>query len=559
MRFNLPVTLQEHTVPAGVSIVSKTDLRGIITYANDAFVDISGYRRDELIGQPHNLLRHPDMPAQAFAHMWEVLEQGNPWKGIVKNRTRDGGFYWVKAVVVPIRKDDKTIGYMSVREAASPEEILAAEALYRELNHSGEAIKGNVLHRLMTIRTGFFLGSLFVIFLMIMGGILGIGGLMLSNTTVETLYTSRIDPLTKASQLDAEAQQLRNDLMNHFGPNLHPAEDKGSPGKLQQVRQRMEGLLEELQHIPLAEADTAILKRVVREYGRLQQLVLLPLEGARAEGAGGDMPMPGLNGMQAYFDQLHLQLSAFQQSIQAASDRDYTEMRERNRLIWNIALAGIVIGILVVLVVGRFFLRDIVTPLQSAIVSFDRIAQGDLSGEVEVYGKGETGQLIRASAIMQMHLKVITDEIYLVAKGIQEHCSQLNGALFEISDHSEIQHDRLSQARSVLSDAQFFSRDLEQMLASLKALAVSPPEDEPGEVLSLIERIENSIRLQSFAFEDFLGRIEQISELVVDNRQDTQGAYAMSECLQSAADHLNELVSYFSGPPVAVPALVQPV
>ena len=556
MRFNLPVSQQEHVVPAGVSIVSKTDLRGIITYANDAFVDISGYRRDELIGQPHNLLRHPDMPAQAFAHMWETLEKGNPWKGIVKNRTRDGGFYWVKAVVVPIRKDDKTIGYMSVREAASPEEIQAAETLYRELNHSGEAIKGNVLHGLMTIRTGFFLGSLFVIFLMIMGGILGIGGLMLSNTTVETLYTSRIDPLTKASQLDAEVQQLRTDLVNHFGPSLHPTENRGSLGKLLLVRQRMEGLLEELQHIPLAEPDTAILKRVVREYGRLQQQVILPLERGRAEG-GGDLSVQSLSGIQDYFDQLHLQLSAFQHSIQAASDRDYTDMRERNRLIWNIALAGIVIGILVVLVVGRFFLRDIVTPLQTAIVSFDRIAQGDLSGEVEVYGKGETGQLIRASAIMQMHLKVITDEIYLVAKGIQEHCSQLNGALFEISDHSEIQHDRLSQARSVLSDAQFFSRDLEQMLTSLKALAVAPPQDEQGELPTLIERIENSIRLQSFAFDDFLGRIEQISELVVDNRQDTQGAYAMSECLQSAADHLNELVSYFSTPPVAGPALVR--
>src|SRR5574343_348263 len=130
MRQNMPVLDEEILVPAGVSLVSKTDLHGNITYANDAFINISGYSREELIGEPHNLVRHPDMPPQVFHHLWQTVKQGNPWKGIVKNRAKDGRFYWVKAVIVPIRKENQTIGYMSVREAVGPAETEPAAALY---------------------------------------------------------------------------------------------------------------------------------------------------------------------------------------------------------------------------------------------------------------------------------------------------------------------------------------------------------------------------------------------------------------------------------------------
>ena len=528
MRTNLPVSQEEHLVPPGIAIVSKTDLRGVITYANDAFVDISGYSREELIGQPHNLLRHPDMPPQAFAHMWATLKKGNPWKGIVKNRTRDGGFYWVKAVVVPVRKDNETIGYMSVRETASRDEIAAAERTYRKLAASGEPIKANPLHNLLTIKTGFLLGSLFVIFLMVMGGILGIGGLMLSNGTVETLYKNRIVTLIKIGQMDAEVRQITEATANG-----HPAVPLPPARTITIAR-----LLAELEGTPLPPSGQAMVHGLQAEFTQLNQLLNAAQE---ADPANGNAAAPLL---QASLGRLQNQLGELGRTVQAISDDDYMSMRERNLMIGKIALAGIVVGILAVLVVGHFFIRDIVTPLHAAIRSFDRIAQGDLTGEVEVFGKGETGQLIRASAVMQMHLKVITDEICLVAKGIQAHCGQLNRALFEISDHSEIQHDRLSQARSTLTETQSFSLELEQMLGRLHEAVQGGGAGEHA--AELVARIENAIRLQSFAFEDFLARVDQLAELVVDNRQDTQAAYAMSERLQDAAGHLNELVSYFS-------------
>lgn len=88
MRKNLPITTVETPFPKGRTLVSKTDLKGRITYCNDTFVELSGYSRDELIGEPHNLVRHPDMPAEAFADLWSTLKSGYPWRGLVKNRRR---------------------------------------------------------------------------------------------------------------------------------------------------------------------------------------------------------------------------------------------------------------------------------------------------------------------------------------------------------------------------------------------------------------------------------------------------------------------------------------
>ena len=138
MKTNLPVTQIEAPFPKGRYIVSRTDLKGAITYGNDTFVDISGFSRDELFGKNHNLVRHPDMPPHAFAWLWDTIKTGRPWRGVVKNRRKNGDHYWVEALVVPVRKNDQITGYMSVRTEPSRQQIADAEALYKKLN-AGEA------------------------------------------------------------------------------------------------------------------------------------------------------------------------------------------------------------------------------------------------------------------------------------------------------------------------------------------------------------------------------------------------------------------------------------
>ncbi|EER58142.1 putative PAS/PAC sensor protein, partial [Acidovorax delafieldii 2AN] len=133
MRVNLPVTQYEYDFPDTSMLVSTTDTKGIITHCNPAFIDASGFDHDELVGQPHNLIRHPDMPPQAFKDLWATVGRGHTWTGLVKNRRKDGGFYWVRANVTPIMENGKPRGYLSVRTKPGRAEVQLAESLYARL------------------------------------------------------------------------------------------------------------------------------------------------------------------------------------------------------------------------------------------------------------------------------------------------------------------------------------------------------------------------------------------------------------------------------------------
>ncbi len=130
MRVNMPVTQREHQLSEGAFIVSTTDLRGVITYVNEEFIRISGFSQEELIGQPHNLVRHPDMPPAAFEDLWRTVKSGKPWQGMVKNRCKSGDFYWVDASVTAIEEEGQTVGYVSIRSKPTATQIEEAERMY---------------------------------------------------------------------------------------------------------------------------------------------------------------------------------------------------------------------------------------------------------------------------------------------------------------------------------------------------------------------------------------------------------------------------------------------
>ena len=130
MRKNLPITQREVELRGDASIVSRTDTKGLIRYVNDEFIAISGFTESELLGQPHNIVRHPDMPVEAFADMWDSLKAGRPWTGMVKNRCKNGDHYWVKANATPVREGGAVTGYMSVRSKPLRREIDEAESAY---------------------------------------------------------------------------------------------------------------------------------------------------------------------------------------------------------------------------------------------------------------------------------------------------------------------------------------------------------------------------------------------------------------------------------------------
>jgi len=152
MRVNLPVSQNEYQFPGSETLLSTTDTSSHITYANAAFIRTSGFEKEDLMGQPHNIVRHPDMPVEAFADMWHSLKDGQSWRALVKNRRQDGDHYWVCANAAPMRRNGQVVGYLSVRTKPARAEVEATTKLYAQFKE-GRA-KGLAFHRGLIVRTG---------------------------------------------------------------------------------------------------------------------------------------------------------------------------------------------------------------------------------------------------------------------------------------------------------------------------------------------------------------------------------------------------------------------
>jgi len=152
MRINQPITQRAYDYPDDMTLMSTTDLESHLTYANAAFIEVSGFEREELMSQPHNMVRHPDMPVEAFADMWNTLKAGRSWSALVKNRRKNGDHYWVRANATPVIRQGQHVGYMSVRTKPSGAEIEQAERLYREFRE--QRARGLRFHQGLIVRRG---------------------------------------------------------------------------------------------------------------------------------------------------------------------------------------------------------------------------------------------------------------------------------------------------------------------------------------------------------------------------------------------------------------------
>ncbi|WP_249934325.1 PAS domain-containing protein [Escherichia coli] len=195
MRQNLPVTGRNLELPKDANILSTTSPQSHITYVNPDFIKISGFTEEELLGQPHNIVRHPDMPPAAFEHMWSTLKSGRSWMGLVKNRCKNGDHYWVSAYVTPIAKNGSIVEYQSVRTKPEPEQVLAAEKLYAQLR-SGKAARPK-------LAASFSVKILLLIWGSIISSAMAAG--MLTDTSISSLLLPGINAFTRCRSLTSIA------------------------------------------------------------------------------------------------------------------------------------------------------------------------------------------------------------------------------------------------------------------------------------------------------------------------------------------------------------------
>lgn len=216
MRQNLPVSSVEYPIKDGAAIISRTDLSGKIVECNEEFIEASGFSREELIGEQHNIVRHPDMPSEAFRDMWDTLHRGRPWGAVVKNRRKNGEYYWVRATATPLGDGS---GYMSVRVKPTPQEVAQAEALYARMKndksislHEGQVVQNGVLASLSRLFPKMGIAAR-IYLLNILGGLLfltvilvGLSGLGDARNTLKKVVEERTG-LHELAKIESELHE----------------------------------------------------------------------------------------------------------------------------------------------------------------------------------------------------------------------------------------------------------------------------------------------------------------------------------------------------------------
>ena len=240
MKINLPVTQHEVELQEHALIVSKTDLKGQITYINRDFLQISGFSEDELIGRSHNIVRHPDMPVEAFEDFWRALKGGRPWVGLVKNRCKNGDYYWVEAHAAPIVEDGKITGYLSVRRKAAQADIKTAEAAYALFRdgkagglmiRDGKVVKGGLVGAVrsglanLKVRNALLLAMTILTAIVLAQGYLGIANVGEAHDATENLYQKRLKPSVALADMAAVQSEARSQVMLAL---LHAPENPAS-------------------------------------------------------------------------------------------------------------------------------------------------------------------------------------------------------------------------------------------------------------------------------------------------------------------------------------------
>ena len=557
MKKNFPVTGQEKLVPEGVRLVSRTDIKGIVTFANDAFVEMCGFSRDELVGSSHNIVRHPEVPPVVFEDMWNTLKQGLPWRGLVKNRCKNGDHYWVDAHVVPVRKNGETIGYMSVRTRPSRDDIPKAEMLYAEAARTGSVpVQGNTRgwKRFLSVRNGAALGIVFVTLMMIAGGILGITGLTLSSQAMRGLYFEQMSPVQSIGRINflmadnrAKVALALRERGRGSGNGIVAPAVMAHMAALVRNKNEIDTLWSDYSKLERGAAERALADKYWSARQRYVDAGLTPARLAleRGDFRGAEQILSG--NIDPLYDEANNRASDLLRFLSDKARGNFTAVAERNDLIIFVAILGITGGCMIVLIAGIYFFRATVVPLQTSVVELERIAEGNLSGETDTSGYGEPGRVMTGVAIMQLHLKVMMDEIRQSAGSIREQCQRLNSTMMNLAQHSEEQHDRVYQtvdAASLSCEGLGKLADDAEQIMQLAEAAVAADGSDAG----LPQRAQDlvaAVRLEAFVMSDTVGQMNQVAALIVENRGDVQSAWAASQKLEQTARELDKLVKYF--------------
>lgn len=451
MKTNLPITQKNIPFPTGCYLVSRTDLKGTIVDCNDAFVEISGFDKKELVGSSHNIVRHPDMPPQAFEQMWRRLKKGYPWRGLVKNRCKNGDHYWVEAVVVPVRKDGEVTGYLSVRSAPKSHDVAAAEALYAKLKADPKRRPPGSDRGLAAIplRIKLWFATALSIVSLIAGTGIGMWGIQHSNQALGELHDEALVPSNLVSEVvlfmgenrSQIALSLQHEPTNPFA-KAHDHALTMHLEKIQANRHHIDELVNKLNNLSLDSAT----KQKISEWTMIRQRYV-------EEGIG-----PAFQALQKdnYLEANRILLEKvnpiYQQAFNVNRElmrhfEQYGESLHQNeqtnfeRIFW-LGTIGAIVSISLVLLINLWILRRLTQGMRNSQYVLAGIAEGDLSRFIDVSGRDEIGRMLCDLAVAQTRQKAVLERISRASHRIDGHVESLRHEMDLVQSQSHQQQGR---------------------------------------------------------------------------------------------------------------------
>jgi methyl-accepting chemotaxis protein len=419
MRTNLPVTNVEVKLDEQALIVSKTDLKGQITFINKDFIDISGFAEAELIGQPHNIVRHPDMPVEAYEDMWRDLKAGRPWTGVVKNRCKNGDHYWVLATATPIHENGQIKGYMSVRRKPTQRQIDDCEAAYRlfrekkaggkQIRHGAVVSGGEGMLAGVSLRTRLFAGFASLVVLMAIVGGLGFLGMKELAHHVEDFYQDRLRPtqaLASVGRLMADNRtqvllSLQHDPEGAYA-NLHDHPltfhldilDKNI-AEISAQWALYSAVVTDEEHKKLADAFVKARQQLVDEGFK-------PAQQALREGRFSDANLILLKRVNPLYTDAALKIDALYKHQADGAVVDIADNEAEFTFASNWIIAVILFGLLIGALIARSLIRSVTGPLDSVLETFRSLANGDFTRNVDISRDDELGKVMQGLQSMQI-------------------------------------------------------------------------------------------------------------------------------------------------------------
>ena len=419
MKSNLPVTDVEYVLNDTDSLISTTDLNGQITYVNSDFIRITGYTKDELIGAPHNMVRHPDMPAEVFEDMWASFKAGRPWSSIVKNRCKNGNYYWVVANATPVYENNESIGYMSVGTKASTKQIHAASSVYQSIQagnvaklkiQDGKIVRSTWFNQLIKVtKLNYFSIKARMVIVTTMMSILLIGivslaylSLNITNDNLRSMYHDRVMPMSQLGSIRELLVQNQFKLMailvrldSGILANYSAAIEKNSTD--------IDSLWKAYLQTNMLPEEKLLITKFSEDYQNYIDQVIQPgLTILRTN--NGDLARHIFNIQASFYEPLDGDIDKLLQ-LQVEVVKQEHETLELSFEKYNIILMSLIIGaIFFVLFPCLLMIRGMVQQFNQTIFLFKQIGQGNYNNHIKTDRRDEIGKVLESLKGMQIKL-----------------------------------------------------------------------------------------------------------------------------------------------------------